>query len=123
MDNQEKTSLRSIFLDREDAYDIEEEERNVFIRGVLEAIGVPVDDIWPDVKLTLENKVELRNMLAKLNIEILDIGDREYELYHEDDLLAKWYKPRYVLKRDLGARTLNKQLYYEMIIKTWSVFK
>lgn len=86
-------------------------------------IGVPVDDVWPNLELTIDDKIKLRDMLSKLNIDIIDVGDREYELYHEDDLLAKWYKPRYVLKRDLGARTLNRQLFYEMIIKTWSVFE
>lgn len=120
MDN---VSERSIFLDREDAYDIEEEERNLFLRSILEEIGVPIDEIWPDISLSVEQKIHLRDMLSKLEIDILDIGNREYELYHRDDLLAKWYKPRYILKRDLKARTLNKKLFYEMVIKTWSVFE
>lgn len=118
-----KISERSIFLDREDAYDIEEEERNLFLRGILEQMGVPVDEIWPDISLTIEQKIQLRDMLAKLNIDIIDIGNREYELYHEKDLLAKWHKPRYVLKKDLKARTLGKKLFYEMTIKTWSIFE
>lgn len=114
---------RRVFLDREDAKDIEEEERSLFLRGILEQIGIPINEVWPDISLTIEQKIHLRDMLTKLNIDIVDIGDREYELYHENDLLAKWHKPRFILKKDLGARTMNKKLYYEMIIKTWSVFE
>lgn len=113
---------RSIFIDREDAKTIEEEERNLFLRSVLEEIGIPIDDVWPDISLTVEDKIKLRDLLAKLDIEIIYDGDRGYQVYNKNIKLGEWFKPRFLLREDIGARTLAKKLYYEMVIKTWTVF-
>ena len=113
---------RSIYLDREDAQAIEEEERNLFVRGVLEQVGIPVDEIWPDISLTVEAKRALRGLLEKLEVEIIDDGDRGYQIYHQNTKLGEWFKPNFILREDKGARTLAKKLYYEMVIKTWTVF-
>jgi hypothetical protein len=113
---------RSVYLNREDAKNIEDEERNIFIRGVLEEVGVPLEDVWPDISLTVEQKVQLRGLLAKLEIEIIEDGDRGTQIYHQNTKLGEWFKPRFILREDKGARTLSKKLYYEMVIKTWSVF-
>lgn len=113
---------RSIYLDREDAFSVEAEERNLFLRGVLEELGVPVESVWPDIDLTVEQKVQLRNILGKLDIEIVDDGDRGYQVWHEKTKLAEWFKPRFILREDIEARTFTKRLYYEMVIKTWSVY-
>jgi hypothetical protein len=113
---------RSIYLDREDVKNIEDEERNIFIKGVLEEVGVPLDDVWPDISLTVEQKVQLRGLLAKLEIEIIEDGDRGTQIYHQNTKLGEWFKPRFILRENKGARTLSKKLYYEMVIKTWSVF-
>lgn len=112
---------RSVYLDREDAKTIEEEERNLFLRGVLEQIGVPLDDVWPDILLTVEQKRALRALLDKLEIEIIN-SDRTYEIYHQDTLLAKWYKPKFILREDKKPRNRNKRLFFEMVIRTESVF-
>jgi hypothetical protein len=113
---------RSIFLDREDTRLIEEEEQSLFIRGILEEFGVPLEDIWPDTLLTIEQKIKLRGLLGKLDIEIINDGDRECQIYYQNNKLAEWFKPRFILREDKGARTLNKKLYYEMVIKTWSIY-
>lgn len=113
---------RSVYLDREDARQIEEEERNLFVRGILEEVGVPLDGIWPDISLTVEQKIKLRGLLEKLDIEIIDDGDRGYQIYYQNTKLAEWFKPRFILREDKRARTLSKRLYYEMVIKTWSQY-
>jgi hypothetical protein len=114
---------RSIYIDREDHKVVEEEERNIFLRGVLEEIGVPVEDVWPETLLTVEQKIMLRNLLSKLEIEIIDDGDRGYIIYHQNTKLANWSKPRFILRKDEGARAFSKKLFYEMVIDTWSVFE
>jgi hypothetical protein len=114
---------RSVYLDREDAQAIEEEERNIFLRSVLEEVGVPLEDIWPDISLTIEQKIKLRDLLAKLDIEIINDGDRGYQIYHQNTKLGEWFKPRFILREDKGARTLSKKLFYEMVVKTWTVFE
>jgi hypothetical protein len=113
---------RSVYLDRGDEKIVEEEERNLFLKGVLEQVGVPLDDVWPDISLTVEEKIKLRDLLGKLEIEIVDNGDRGYEVYYQDTKLAQWFKPKFIMRKDIKARTLTKKLYYEMIINTWSVF-
>jgi hypothetical protein len=113
---------RSVYLDRGDERIVEEEERNLFIKGVLEQIGVPLEGIWPDILLTVEAKIKLRDLLSELEIEIIDNGDREYEVYYQNAKLAKWFKPKFIMRKDIMARTLAKKLYYEMIVNTWSVF-
>lgn len=113
---------RSVYLDRGDEKIVEEEERNLFLKGVLEQVGVPLDDVWPDISLNVEEKIKLRDLLGKLEIEIIDNGDRGYEVYYQDTKLAQWFKPKFIMRKDIKARTLTKKLYYEMIVNTWSVF-
>jgi len=113
---------RSIYIDREDTKVAEEEERNLFIKGILKEIGVPLADVWPDILLTVEQKIKLRDLLNKLEIEIIEDGDRGYQIYHNNTELAKWNKPKFILKQDNKARSLSKKLYYEMVIETSSVF-
>jgi hypothetical protein len=113
---------RSIYLDREDAKTVEEEERNSFLRDILEKIGIPVEEFWPDIYLTIEQKISLRDLLLKLEIEIIDNGDRGSIIYHKGILFAEWFKPKFITKQNKQTRNLSKQLYYEMIIETWSIF-
>jgi hypothetical protein len=115
--------LRSIYLDRDDAKIVEEEERNLFIKSVLKEIGVPLEEVWPDISLTVEQKIRLRILLNKLEIEIIDDGDRGYEIYHNDIKLGKWIKPKFILREDNKARSLSKRLFFEMVTNTWSVFE
>jgi hypothetical protein len=113
---------RSVYLDREDAKAVEEEERNLFLKSVLEEVGVPLEEVWPDILLTVEQKRRLRGLLEKLEIEIIDDGDRTYTIYHNDTPLGKWNKPKFILREDNKARTLSKRRFFEMVINTWSVF-
>lgn len=112
----------SIYANREDAKSIEESERALYVRGILEEIGIPLDEVWPDEQLTVDQKIELRKALGKYSIQIIDNGDRQTEIFVNDDLIAKWFKPRYIMRVDPTKREKSKQLYYEMILKTESLF-
>ena len=115
----------SIYIDREDCNSVEAETRNLFIRGILEELGVPEEaltEVWPELELTVKDKLKLRTLLSKLDIEIVDDGDRGLKVYTDDTLLAEWFKPKFILREDKGARTLAGKLYYEMVVRTWSVF-
>ena len=114
----------SLLIDRDDCDATEEEERNLFLRGIIEEIGIPeeeLNDAWPELNLSLEDKLKLLRLLEKYDIEIISDGDRGTKVYIDNTLIAEWFKPRYVLMKDLGARTLAKKLYYKMLIKTWSM--
>lgn len=114
---------QSIYIDREDAKKIENEERNIFVKTILENLGVPLEEIWEDEDLTVENKLKLRELLYKLDLEIIDDGDRGLKIYNKNILLAEWFKPQFKLRKDIKARNINRSLYYEMIIKTWTIFE
>jgi hypothetical protein len=113
----------SIYINREDATKVEAEERDIYIKSILEGMGVPLDDVWPDTHLTVEQKIKLRELLSKLDLEIVEDGDRGYRVYSEGDLLAEWFKPRFVLRKDESARSNRNKLFYEMIVKTNDVFE
>lgn len=114
----------SIYVNREDIQDVEREECNNFIRAVIEAIGLDIDDIWEDgTELDAATKLRLRDYLNKFSIEIIYDGDRGYKIYVDDDCVGEWFKPRVVLKKDIKARTLSKQLFYELSIKYSSLFE
>lgn len=107
----------SIYADREDAKQVEEEEKNKFVWSVLEGIGIPIEEAWPDpLVLTLEQKIELRKFLGKYSISVVDIGDGSLEIFVDDDIVARWYKPKYILKKDLTAKYASNKLYFEIII-------
>lgn len=109
-------------IDREDAKKAEEEERDIFLRSILEALGLEIGEIWPDIHLSREQKILLRKFLSQYNTEIVDDYDRGYKIYVNDKVIAEWYKPHFVLKKDLQAKTKSKMFYFDMHTKFWSVF-
>lgn len=117
-------SEKVIYIDREDAKQVEEEELNIFIKGVLEELGLPLDEIWPDIYInTVNDKLKFRELLVKSEIDIINDGDRGCKIYFQNKLFAEWFKPRFILKTDHKALTNKKKLFYEMHIKTLSIFE
>lgn len=114
----------SIYINREDATKVEEEERDIFIRSVLEAIGLEFDDIWEEGKpLDPETKLKLWSFLNTYEIDIIHDGDRGYKIYIEGEVVGEWFKPRVILKQDNKALKISKRFFYEMIIKYSSLFE
>lgn len=113
----------TIYLNREDSKKVEEEERDLFVRAVLAELELPeLDEIWPEDHLSsIEDKVKLRNLLAKYNILILQRG-RATEIYVEDDMIAIWREPKYRMLTDLKKANPAHKLFYEMTIDCESIF-
>jgi hypothetical protein len=114
---------RSILANIEDARSIAEEECHAFVKNTLQNIGLPVEEVWPDISLTVEQKIALRNMLSKFDVEIVDDRDKGIKIYHERTLLAEWFKPRFVMRADPAAVNPSKKTYYEIVLKTWSMYE
>lgn len=108
----------------ENTHQIEQEEKNRFLRDLLEQMGVPVDVFWTngETSLSVEQRVKLRGILIAYSIQVLDDSDGSMEVFVENELIAKWNKCAYKLKRDPGQRDPRKQLYLEMEVNCWSVF-
>jgi hypothetical protein len=114
----------SIYIDREDLALAEAEERDLFIKEVLTKIGIPLEEIWPEEHLeTVEDKIEFRKLMDHYDVDILDDGDRGVKIYVDDDVIAEWKKPRYILRIDYQARRPVNRVFYEMIISFWSMFE
>jgi hypothetical protein len=57
------------------------------------------------------------------HVDILDDGDRGVKIYVDNDVIAEWKKPKYILRTNPKARRPVDRLFYEMIISFWSMFE
>lgn len=102
---------------------IEEEEKLRFLRGLLEQMGVPIQEIWMSEALSIDQKIKLRGILATYGIQIIDDLDGLLQVYVEGEKVAEWSKCTYKLKRDLRQIDPRKQLYLEMEVNCWTLFE
>jgi hypothetical protein len=103
---------------------VEEEEKNRFLRSLLEQMGVPISEIWDDdTPLSIEQKIKLRSLLSAYNVQIIDDQDGFLQVYVDGETVASFNKPIYKLKRDLSQIDPKKQLFLEMEINCWSLFE
>lgn len=108
---------------------VEEEEKYRFLRAILEQIGIPIEEFWIDDNIIdkPEQRIKLRNMLAKFGVQVIDDMDGHMQIYvaldDEVQLAAEWFKCKYKLKRDLKELDPKKQLYLEMEVNYWSIFE
>jgi hypothetical protein len=114
----------AVLVDRDEAKNVEEEERDKFLKNVLLQIGLEqINDLWPDVHLSVEQKMSLNKFLKTQDIDIIHDGDRGYKVYVGDEVIAEWFKPRFSYKLDMKAKSVSKRYYYEMILSFCSVFE
>jgi hypothetical protein len=103
---------------------VEEEERFRFLKDLLDKMGVPVSEFWKtDTILSSDQKMKLREILAKWQIQVIEDIDGHMQIYVEQELTGEWFKPTYKLKRDLRELDPRKQFYIEMKIDTWTLFE
>ena len=112
----------SFYIDREDAGQVENEEKNRWVKEILLNIGIDLSDVWPDDDITVDQKIKLRKLLAKYDIIILDDGDRGLEIYVDDDVIARWEKPKFALRTDIKQIDPSKRMFLEMTINHVSIF-
>lgn len=116
-----------IYIDQGDERKIEEEEQENFVYNLLTEINLQenypgFDETWFSEELSpVERKIKLKNILRELNIEIINIG-RELEVYFENNLVAKWYAPKYRKMTDLKQANPEKRIYLEMQVSYESIF-
>ncbi len=113
----------TIYIDKEDAKIVEEQERNIFIKSVLSEMGIPLDELWPEDELNIEQKAKLRDFLAHVGVDILDDRDRGMQIFAEGKMVAEWFKPTFILREDASVVNRNKRFFFEMKTKCWSVFE
>jgi len=102
---------------------VEDEEKSRFLRGILEEMGVPIEEIWDsDEPLNIEQRMKLRKLLTSYGINVIDNYEKMIILVNGENV-AIWNKPFYKLKKDMSQNTAEKQLYLEMNLECWSLFE
>jgi hypothetical protein len=101
-----------------DARMVEEEERVKFIYYTLENLGIPLNDVWEhgNWDLSVDLREKLNNLLRQYTVEIADFATEETEIWVGEDLVARWRKPTYFLKKDYSIKG-PKKFYVELNIK------
>jgi len=103
---------------------VEEEEKQRFLRSILEQMGVPVQEFWAsDAPLTIDQRIKLRGILNTYAIQVIDDLDGHMQVFVEGEKVAEWFKSTYKLKRDLRQLDPRKQFYLEMEVNCWSLFE
>jgi len=102
----------------------EEEEKCRFIKAILESLGIELEFWKDDVLPTIEDKIQLRSLMSKLDLSIIDDGDvvSIYTNSNKEEI-GRWNKPIYKLIRDMSQLDPNKKLYLEMNISFSSKFE
>lgn len=115
----------TLLLDyNENIRQVEEEERDKFLKSIIAEMGVPIEEFWTtDGPLSVDQRIKLRAILNTYSIQVIDDLDGHMQIYVEDKLVAEWHKCTYKLKRDLRKLDPRKQLYLEMEVNCWSLFE
>jgi hypothetical protein len=114
----------------EDTHEVETVEKERFLHAILEQCFETTDvinqiqEIWgsSDEILTPEQKIKLLNILTPYGVQIINNRGEDLSIYLEKELIGKFNKPRYVLKRDPAQLDRRKQFFLEMHIDCWSLF-
>jgi hypothetical protein len=108
----------------ENTQKVEEEEKTRFLKGILEQMGVPIQEFWStDGPLSVNQRIQLRGILATYSIQVIDDLNGQMQIYVDGEKVAEWFKPTYKLKRDLRQLDRKKQMYLEMDVNFWSLFE
>jgi hypothetical protein len=102
---------------------VEEQESSRFIRSMLETMGIDLSEIWVDEKLDINQKIKLRHVLSQYQVKIIDDSNHTLNIYLNQDLIAKWHKPKYVIRYDNSETDSKKRFFIEMKVKYESIFE
>ena len=113
-----------ILSDRSNCKQISNNIKLLWIKDILEQTGLNVSDCFPegeDKEQTIEQKAVLRKLLKDNEISIIE-EDESCVIYIQKEVIGKFEKPQYILKKDLSILDKNKQLYVEIHLEYSSVF-
>ncbi len=109
----------------ENTHKVEDEEKNRFLRDLLEQMGTPISTFWvgDELSLSIQQKIQLRKLLITYSIQVIDDNDGNVRVYVDGELVGEWHKCTYKLKRDFSQIDPKKQLFLEMTINCWTLFE
>src|SRR5260221_13032470 len=99
--------------------------KSQWVRSILEQTGLYLSNCYSDSEefeeQTVQQKSLLRKILTENNIVIIE-QDEACTIYIQNEIIAEWEKPSYILKSDLSQLDKSKQLYVEAVLTFRSVF-
>lgn len=99
--------------------------KSEWIKSILEQTGLDISNCYSESdewqEQTIPQKALLRKILVENNIIIID-EDEICKIYIQNEMIAEWEKPDYILKFDKSQLDKSKQGYVEVHIKYNSVF-
>jgi hypothetical protein len=115
---------QEIIADRDNSREVVEKIHLDWIKYILEASGINIDDCFPkedNTPITLNQKVKFREVL-KQNSVIIDSFGGETSIYIQENLIAVWQKPIYSVHIDRSKIDPNKRIYNKIVLDYSSVF-
>ncbi|MFZ4795983.1 MAG: hypothetical protein ACOYMA_00720 [Bacteroidia bacterium] len=112
--------MKVLNIKREEQTEKELSEKSRWVRNILSSIGLSTDN-WAE-NLTMNDIRKIKSELKSLNIDIIDDTDNGLEIYYDNNLIAEWRRPRYVLRENRLERDPQSRYYLEMHINSRSVF-
>lgn len=102
---------------------IEREEKQKFLRAILESLGIDVSNFWAtNQEIDKAIYSNLKEVYSHYDISVLDYEDNKMEVYVEKELIARWEVIQYRIKEDHSVIDPRKRFYVEMIIDIFSTF-
>lgn len=102
---------QAILCNRGDEHDIIEEERSIWIRDVLIAIGVDPEIIDDDDRMVLKHYLDAHAIDVWQNLE-----DGSATIHRDDKLIGEWKYPKLTLKKEA-----RNKWYYEIKLNEWAL--
>lgn len=115
---------RFVLINRDQAKQVEAQQRHEFVAHVLQEMGLPEDllnECLPEAveEFTSDKKLKLRELLSKFNIRIISDLDNGLKIYVDGEQVAEWCKCSFIWKEDLSELDPNQRLYAEMHMNYW----
>jgi len=110
-----------ILVDRNEAREVEHEEKAKWIYSILERMKLPVKDMWPK-ESTMDNLRKMRVKLRQHNVDLIGDADDGIQIYGDGELVAEWKRPRYKLVEDPTQKDIQRRFYYEMHLITKCIY-
>lgn len=113
---------KTIIVDREDIQLVEAEEQLFFVFSVLQISGIPEEKLEPCFcdGFSVKNKIAFRKLCEKEQISIVKDVDRSLKIYIQNNLIAEWHSPTYVLHINKNTTEHSKKMFMEMKITWWT---
>lgn len=110
-----------LIVKRNEEKQVELREKSQWIRDILIKMGIPGVEEWAE-DLTMDDLRRIRGELKELDVDILDDTNNGIDIYWNNNLIAEWKRPAYVLRSNPNELDPKYKFYLEMHLNTRDAF-